>query len=422
MKNLTLCVVGLGYVGLPLAHAFAKKGHVVHGFDISQRRVDELSAGHDRTKELSDTQLKETTMTFSTDPAVMKQCDVIIVAVPTPVDEKNDPDLGPVESASIAVGKNLRKGAIVVYETTVYPGVTEDICGPILARESGMTCGKDFTLGYSPERINPGDKLHTVDKIIKIVGGQDEKTTDVLCELYGSIITAGIHRAPSIKVAEMGKAIENAQRDINIAFINEIAVLCNKIGISTKDVLTAAGTKWNFLKFTPGLVGGHCIGVDPYYLVEKARMLGMKTHVIAAGRGVNDSMGPYVAHRIVETLDGPGGKRVLVLGLTFKENIPDTRNSKSFDVIRDLAAAGCTVEAHDPSMAEADYAHWNVTKGSLQNGPYDAIAFLVPHTEYLQAGAQGMIDALSPNGVIFDLKSLLDPAVVRNAGRTYLAL
>ncbi len=419
---MTLCVVGLGYVGLPLAHAFAKKGHTVHGFDISQRRVDELSSGHDRTKELSDAQLKETTMTFSTDPKVMQECDVIIVAVPTPVDENNNPDLGPVESASITVGKNLKKGAIVVYETTVYPGVTEDICGPILERESGMECGKDFTLGYSPERINPGDKLHTVDKIVKIVGGQDEKTTDTLCDLYGSIITAGIHRAPSIKVAEMGKAIENAQRDINIAFINEIAVLCNKIGISTKDVLDAAGTKWNFLKFTPGLVGGHCIGVDPYYLVEKAKMLGMTTHVIAAGRGVNDSMGPYVAHRIIETLDGPGSKRVLVLGLTFKENIPDTRNSKSFDVIRDLKAGGCDVEAHDPSMTDEDYARLNLKAGSLSNGPYDAIAFLVPHREYLEAGSKGMIEALSPKGVVFDLKSLLDPALIRKAGRTYLAL
>ncbi len=422
MEKKTLCIIGLGYVGLPLAHAFAKKGHTVVGFDISQKRVDELTAGHDRTNELSDDQLKEVSMTFSTDPAVMKDCDVIIVAVPTPVDENNNPDLSPVENASISVGRNLKKGAIVVYESTVYPGVTEEICGAILERESGLKCGTDFTLGYSPERINPGDKLHTVDKIVKIVGGQDEKTTDALCDLYGSVITAGIHRAPSIKVAEMGKAIENAQRDINIAFINEIAILCNKIGIPTKDVLSAAGTKWNFLKFTPGLVGGHCIGVDPYYLVEKARMLDMKTHVIAAGRGVNDSMGPYVAHRVVDALTNPGTSRVLVLGMTFKENIPDTRNSKSFDVVRDLAAAGCTVEAHDPSMTDEDYERRSLVQGALEKGPYDAIVFLVPHKEYVEAGTAGMVKALKPGGVIFDLKSLLDGAAVTKAGMTYLAL
>jgi UDP-N-acetyl-D-glucosamine/UDP-N-acetyl-D-galactosamine dehydrogenase len=422
VKKTTLCVIGLGYVGLPLAHAFSKKGHLVHGFDISQRRVDELKAGHDRTRELSDEQLKEITMTYNTDPAIMKQCEIIIVAVPTPVDDNNNPDLSPVENASITIGRNISKGTIVVFESTVYPGVTEEICGAIIERESGLKCGVDFFLGYSPERINPGDKLHTVDKIIKIVGGQDQKTTDILCDLYGSIITAGIHRASSIKVAEMGKAIENAQRDINIAFINEIAMLCNKIGIPTKDVLAAAGTKWNFLKFTPGLVGGHCIGVDPYYLVEKARMLDMKTHVIAAGRGVNDSMGPYVAHRVTEALKKTNGKRVLVLGLTFKEHIPDTRNSKSFDVVRDLAAVGCDVEAHDPCMTDEDYARLNLTGGSLAKGPYDAVVFLVPHKEYLDAGTKGMIAALQKGGIIFDLKSLLDANAVAQAGATYLAL
>ncbi len=422
MKKRTVCIIGLGYVGLPLAHAFAKAGHAMLGFDISQKRIDELKAGHDRTNELSDAQLAEIDMVFSTDPAVIEKADVVIVAVPTPVDENNNPDLSPVENASITVGRHLKKGMIVCYESTVYPGVTEDICGAILERESGLVCGKDFTLGYSPERINPGDKLHTVDKIVKIVGGQDAQTTDILCELYGTIITAGIHRAPSIKVAEMGKAIENAQRDINVAFINEIAVLCNKIGIPTKDVLAAAGTKWNFLKFTPGLVGGHCIGVDPYYLVEKARMLGMKTHVIAAGRGVNDSMGPYVAHRVIEAIGDVSNKRVLVLGLTFKENIPDTRNSKSFDVLRDLRAAGCAAEAHDPSMKEDDYARLNLTGGGLGKGPYDAIVFLVPHREYLEVGTPGILASLKKGGVIFDLKSLLDGEAVRNAGATYLAL
>lgn len=422
MDARTVCIVGLGYVGLPLAYAFAKAGHTVRGYDISQRRIDELRSGVDRTRELTPEQLHSVHMTYDTDPRVMESCDVVIITVPTPVDENNNPDLSPVESASITVGQNVSKGVIVVLESTVYPGVTEEVCGTIIQRESGLVCGKDFTLGYSPERINPGDKQHTVDKIMKIVAGQDERTADILCALYGSVITAGIHRAPSIRVAEMAKAIENAQRDINIAFINEVAMLCNRIGIATADVLAAAGTKWNFLRFTPGLVGGHCIGVDPYYLVEKAHQLDMKTHVITAGRGVNDSMGPYVAHRVAEHVSDASAKRVLVLGLTFKENIPDTRNSKSFDVIRDLAAAGCAVEAHDPSLQPEDYARLQLTQGGLDKGVYDAIVLLVPHREYLEAGVAGMLQALSPKGVVYDLKSVLDGDAVRKSGAVYLSL
>ena len=423
---MNLAIVGLGYVGLPLAHAFAKIGHSVTGYDISQPRIDALKKGHDWTLELTEVQLKEVSMEFTTDPAMMEKCEVIILAIPTPVDEKNNPDLSLVESATTAVGKHLKKGMIVVYESTVYPGVTEEICGPILEKESGLKCGTDFTLGYSPERINPGDKKHTIDKIIKVVAGQDEKTTDILCDLYGSVVTAGIHRAPSIKVAEMAKAIENAQRDLNIAYVNEIAMLCTKIGIPTKAVLEAAGTKWNFLKFQPGLVGGHCIGVDPYYLVEKAKQLGMQTHVINAGRSINDGMSGFVVSEVAKHLPHRGSStregRILVLGLTFKENIPDTRNSKAGDVVRGFMKLGYQTEVHDPFLTPEEIKKLKMTSGSLESGPYDAVVFLVTHKEYTDAGTDGIIKAVKPGGVIFDLKSLLEGEMVKKNGRKYLAL
>ncbi len=422
MKTVRICIVGLGYVGLPLAHAFAKAGHDVLGYDISVPRVTELKNGHDRTLELTDEQMRAVKMTFTTDPAMMEDREVIILAIPTPVDEKNNPDLTPVEKATETVGRHLRKGMIVVYESTVYPGVTEETCGPILEKQSGLKSGKDFTLGYSPERINPGDKLHTVDKIVKIVAGQDERTADILCELYGSIVTAGIHRAPSIKVAEMAKAIENAQRDLNIAYVNEIAMLCNRIGIPTKAVLDAAGTKWNFLKFQPGLVGGHCIGVDPYYLVEKAKRLGMQTHVINAGRAINDGVAAYVVERVSVMLPKPPAKaRVLVLGLTFKENIPDTRNSKAGDVVRGFMKLGYQTEVHDAFVSPEEINKLGMTPGSLQNGPYDAVVFLVPHWQYLDAGADGMMKALKKGGILYDLKSLFADKVL-NADCTYMTL
>jgi len=420
MEKRAICVIGLGYVGLPLAHAFAKAGHTVIGYDISKRRIEELKADHDRTLELTTAQLKEVTMEFSDDPAVIKKADVIILAIPTPIDDQNNPDLTLVESASETVGKNLKKGAIVVYESTVYPGVTEDICGPILEKTSGMKCGTDFFLGYSPERINPGDKEHTVTKILKIVAGQDAQTTDALCELYGSVVKAGIHRAPSIKVAEMAKAIENAQRDINIAFVNEVAMLSRKIGISSKDVLEAAGTKWNFLKFQPGLVGGHCIGVDPFYLVEKAKQLGMTTHVITAGRAINDGMAAFIADEVADVL-GKGAARVLVLGLTFKENIPDTRNSKSHDVIAALGRKGYIVEAHDPFMSEEEITKLGMTPGSIDKGPYDGVLVLVAHKEYKDA-TKNVIGAAREGGLVYDLKFLMKPSDVTKAGRTYLSL
>ncbi len=415
-----LAIVGLGYVGLPLAHALASKGYRTVGFDSSADRIADLRDGRDRTEELTPEQLKGSTIEFTDDPAVLKQADILILALPTPVDHKNVPDLTLLAAASQTVGRNLKKGAIVVYESTVYPGVTEEFCGPILERESGLTCGKDFTLGYSPERINPGDKQHTVTKITKIVAGQDAATLDTLADLYGSMIEAGIHRAPSIKVAEMAKAIENAQRDLNIAFMNEIALLCHRLEIRTRDVLDAARTKWNFLPFTPGLVGGHCIGVDPYYLVEKARLLGMPTHVITAGRALNDSMAQKVADQVAESL-GSQDARVLVLGLTFKENVPDTRNSKSRDVVNTLLKHGYTVEVHDPFADAAELRRQNLAGGSLQVDTYDAVVLLVPHKAYLDA-LPDVVGAVKAGGLVYDLKSVLDPAAITASGRTYLAL
>ena len=400
MNTPALCIIGLGYVGLPLAHAFAKNGYSVTGFDINEGRIEELKSGHDSTGEITDADLQASAISYTTDPSTMKECDVVIVALPTPVDSNNKPDLTILESASKTIGANLKHGAIVVYESTVYPGVTEDVCGPILEQESGLKSGSDFFLGYSPERINPGDKEHTVDKIIKVVAGQDEITTDTLCDLYGSIVTAGIHRAANIKTAEMAKAIENAQRDLNIAYVNEIAMLCHKIGIDSSNVLEAAGTKWNFLPFKPGLVGGHCIGVDPYYLVEKADQLGMETHVISAGRAVNDNMAELVA-------------KEQVMGMTFKENVPDTRNSQSSKVIKALKGAGCDATGHDPHADAAEI---------FDSAPYDAIVLLVPHKEYIEMGTQAFIDATVEGAVIYDVKSILDKDAIENSGRTYLCL
>lgn len=417
----TVCIVGLGYVGLPLGHAFAKKGYDVIGFDISESRISELKNGHDRTMELTEEDLKSVNIEYGTDPALIKKADFVIVAVPTPVDDKNKPDLSFVESSAKLVGQNLKQGAIVVYEATVYPGVTEEICGPIIEKESGLKCGTDFTLGYSPERINPGDKLHTVTKIMKIVAGQDEKTTDTLVELYGSIIEAGIHRAPSIKVAEMAKAIENAQRDLNIAYVNEVAMICARLGIRSKDVMDAASTKWNFLKFQPGLVGGHCIGVDPYYLVEKADQLGMKTQVITAGRSVNDGMSGFIAWHLEQRMK-LSGARVLVLGLTFKEDVPDTRNSKVKDVVKELEAKGATVDVHDPFVNGATIEKWKMKPGSLESGPYDAILLLVPHKEYRAWPLETLLKAVKDGGAVYDLKSILDAKAVTAAGKMYLSL
>ena len=421
MDKPSICIVGLGYVGLPLAHAFAKQGYSVFGLDINSQRIEELKSGIDRTDELTTQQLQEVEIEFSDEPEIIGKGDIVILAIPTPIDEHKKPNLKPVEAASKTVGAHMKKGAIIVYESTVYPGTTEDICGPILEEVSGMTCGTDFTLGYSPERINPGDKEHTVQKIVKVVAGQDEETTDKLVELYEAVILAGVHRAPSIKVAEMAKAIENAQRDLNIAFMNEIAMLSNACGISSADVFAAAKTKWNFLPFQPGLVGGHCIGVDPYYLVEKAEMLGMNTHVIAAGRSVNDSMSDYVVEQVLNQLDDPKGARVLVLGLTFKEDVPDTRNSKAFDVVDALYDKECTVEVHDPHITADEIRDMKLIESALQ-GEYDAVLYLVPHREYKEMGTEGILKLVREGGVIYDLKSLMEKEEVEGMGRKYLAL
>jgi UDP-N-acetyl-D-glucosamine/UDP-N-acetyl-D-galactosamine dehydrogenase len=416
----TICVIGLGYVGLPLAYAFGKTGWQTYGYDISAGRIEELQKNRDSTNELTGEQLKETEIEFSADPAIIAKSNVIILAIPTPIDEENNPDLTLLRKATEAVGKHLQKGSIVVYESTVYPGVTEEICGPILEEVSGLEQGKDFKLGYSPERINPGDKEHTIDKIVKVVGGEDEETTDQLVELYGRIITAGIHRAPNIKVAEMSKAIENAQRDLNIAYMNEIARMCAALGIETSEVLKAAGTKWNFLRFTPGLVGGHCIGVDPYYLVEKGRMLGIGMPMITSARKINDGMAGYVADRVMEALRQKKNEeveerpKVLALGLTFKENIPDTRNSKAADVVRHLEQAGCEVDSHDPYVEN---------NGALkEKNTYDAILLLVPHREYVSMDAEEFAGLGKAGALLFDLRSVIDRNNVEQTGMRYLAL
>lgn len=404
--NSIICIVGLGYVGLPLAHAFAKKGYKVAGFDVNTTRIDELKSGYDQTDELTADQLATVNISYSADPAIITEADYVIVAIPTPVDEQKEPDLTILKAATKTVGANLKAGAIVIFESTVYPGVTEDSCVPILESNSGLTCGQDFWVGYSPERINPGDKTHRLESIIKIVAGQNEAVTKKLEALYGSIITAGIHIAPSIKVAEMAKAIENAQRDLNIAFVNEVAQLCGAIGISSKEVLAAAGTKWNFLPFKPGLVGGHCIGVDPYYLVAKAKQLGMETHVITAGRAINDSMSTFIAKKVLTSLVTHVGAakapRVLLLGITFKENVPDTRNSKVRDVATELMNAGCNVFAHDPYYSANQIEELGYTYGILSE-VYDAVLLLVNHKEYIALTTDEIKALLQPASILFDL-------------------
>lgn len=426
-KKPIICVVGLGYVGLPLAAAFGRTGWKTYGFDINEERIKTLKAGEDWTHELTSKDLKSTDITYSHDPSVIGKANTIVVAVPTPVDDANNPDMIPLIKASTTVGKHLAKGSVVVYESTVYPGATEEECVPILEKESGLKCGKDFTVGYSPERINPGDKEHTIDKIVKVVVGQDEKTTEWLSMVYGKIVTAGIHKAPNIKVAELAKALENTQRDINIALINEIARFCDRLGLKTKDVLEAAGTKWNFLKFYPGLVGGHCIGVDPYYLVHKAKLLGMHTEVIAAGRKMNDTMPTFIEKQITRAMAERNiatvGAKILVMGLTFKENIPDTRNSRIHDLIRKLSADGALVQCHDPELTKKQVEDLGFDYGDLKTGPYDVIVFAVPHRKYLGAiGEKDFVKALKKHGILYDLKSVFDEKIFAKAKLAYLSL
>ncbi len=427
-----VAVVGLGYVGLPLAVAFARHFKVI-GFDLNDRRVRELASGLDRTGEVTSEALKGCSARFTSDPAALREASAVIVAVPTPIDEHRNPDLSPVEGASRTVGRNLSEGTVVVYESTVYPGVTEEICLPILEAESGLRCGIGFTMGYSPERINPGDKVHTLETIKKIVSGSDAPTLDLLAELYGTVVKAGIHRAPSIKVAEAAKVIENTQRDLNIALMNELSIIFDRLGIDTLDVLEAAGTKWNFLPFRPGLVGGHCIGVDPYYLTFKAEELGCHPQVILAGRRINDEMGKHVAETCVKLLIRQGrlvnAARVGVLGFTFKENVPDLRNTRVIDVIRELREYSVEVLVHDP-LADADEVRreYGLSFASLEAlTELDALIVTVPHRAYAEQGVLALPAlharfAEPDKALLLDVKGHFSPAAVDAEGMAYWRL
>lgn len=400
-----IVVLGLGYVGLPLAVALAKHFPVT-GFDIDAARVAELQRGYDRTDEIGEDALAASTLAYVSDVAGCPTADLYIVTVPTPVDANNRPDLTILEKASATIGTMIdgARKPIVVFESTVYPGVTEDVCGPIIAAKSGLTRGSDFFLGYSPERINPGDREHTVDRITKVIAGENDAVTDTLAAVYGAVTTGGTFRAASIKAAEAAKVIENAQRDINIAFINEVTQIFSLLDISVWDVLAAANTKWNFLPFKPGLVGGHCIGVDPYYLSHRAEQLGHDPRVILAGRSTNDTMGAWVADRLSDRLDAPA--RVLVLGLTFKEDVPDLRNSKVIDVITRLREHGHAVDVHDP-RASAEQAHEEYGVGLVavpERGGYDAVLLAVAHADYVNAGANDLAGYLRDGGLFADLK------------------
>jgi UDP-N-acetyl-D-galactosamine dehydrogenase len=420
-------VIGLGYVGLPVALGFARKFDGVVGFDIHTEKVAELKRGYDRNHEVPEEVLKSTKLRMSSDPKDLDGCTFFVVAVPTPVDKNNVPDLTPVIKASEFVGKHLKKGAVVVYESTVYPGVTEDICAPILARVSGLARA-DFKLGYSPERINPGDHEHTLERIVKVVSGEDAATLDRVAKAYGTIIDAGVHRAASIKVAEAAKVIENTQRDLNIALMNELAVIFERMGIRTMDVLRAARTKWNFLPFSPGLVGGHCIGVDPYYLTTKAQELGYQPEVILAGRRINNNVASFVAQRLVKMLingDQPvKGAKVGVLGLTFKENCNDLRNSKVPGILTELKEFGIDAFIHDPVANKEEAVHeYDLHLAPLDRfEKLDALVLAVSHKQYLEMGPQKLAGMVKDGGVLVDVKSALEPGDVAGRGVRYWSL
>ena len=412
----SVAVVGLGYVGLPLAVAFARHFNVI-GFDLNAARVEELSAGTDRTGEVDSEALQASTARFTSDPAALREAGVIIVAVPTPIDEHRNPDLSPVEGASRTVGRHLSRGAVVVYESTVYPGVTEEVCVPILEAESGLRCGADFTVGYSPERINPGDKVHRLETITKIVSGMDEETLDTVAKVYELVVEAGVYRAESIQVAEAAKVIENSQRDINIAFMNELSIIFNKMGIDTQSVLKAAGTKWNFLKFYPGLVGGHCIGVDPYYLTYRAEQMGYHSQIILSGRRINDDMGKYVAENIVKNLIRADiavkHAKVAILGFTFKENCPDTRNTKVIDIVKELREYGIEPVLVDQTAdrAEAKRLYGVELQDMSAVKDVDALVIAVCHKEFEgldQAAIESFFNPTNGKKVLIDVKGILN--------------
>lgn len=426
-----LALVGLGYVGMPIAVAFSKRVKVI-GFDLNAKKIELYKNGIDPTNEVGNDAVKNCSVEFTADESKLKEARFIIVAVPTPVNDDHTPDLTPVESASEIVGRNLTKGSVVVYESTVYPGVTEDICVPILEKESGLKCGTDFKIGYSPERINPGDKVHRLETITKIVSGMDDETLDTVAKTYELVVKAGVHRAESIKVAEAAKVIENSQRDINIAFMNELSIIFNKMGIDTKSVLEAAGTKWNFLKFYPGLVGGHCIGVDPYYLTYKAEEMGYHSQIILSGRRINDDMGKYVAENTVKNLikaDVPvKNAKVAILGFTFKENCPDTRNTKIIDIYNELREYGITPVIADPE-ADSDeakrlYGIEFIDINDIKN--CDAVILAVAHEQFKNLG-QADFDKMFKSGrneekVLVDIKGLLSRKEYEKAGYKYWRL
>jgi UDP-N-acetyl-D-galactosamine dehydrogenase len=408
-----IAVVGLGYVGLPVAVAFARSGVLVIGFDVNATRVAELKSGYDRTREVEPADLAHKSLSYTDNGDALEAADFYIVTVPTPIDAARRPDLGAMLAASRSVARSLKRGDIVVYESTVYPGACEEDCLPILEAESGLTAGVDFTIGYSPERINPGDKQHRFETIMKVVAGQDARTLGIVADVYGSVVTAGIHRAPSIKVAEAAKVIENTQRDLNIAFMNELSAIFHRLDIDTADVLAAAATKWNFLNYQPGLVGGHCIGVDPYYLTYRAEKAGYHPEVILAGRRINDGMAMWVAHECVRalTLRGCTNALITVLGMTFKENVPDIRNSKVIDIITELKRFGIQVQIHDP-LALADETRHEYNVGLTETGDLkaaDAVILAVSHRTYLDEG-WGLMSRLlkGGKGTVIDVKSKLD--------------
>ncbi|MEN8108750.1 MAG: nucleotide sugar dehydrogenase [Pseudomonadota bacterium] len=417
-----VAVVGLGYVGFPLAVEFGKVRKTI-GFDLSGEKIVSYQRGVDPVGELSVDEVRlATELTVTSDPELIGQADYIIVAVPTPIDEARRPDFGPLVSASQIVGQNMKKGAIVIFESTVYPGATEEVCIPVLEQQSGLTWKDDFHIGYSPERINPGDREHTVTKITKVVSGDDDETLEKVANLYLSIITAGVHKAPSIRTAEAAKVIENTQRDLNIALMNELAIIFDKMEIDTSDVLEAAGTKWNFLPFRPGLVGGHCIGVDPYYLTYKADMLGYHPQVILSGRRINDGMGEYIAAQAVKLMINNGtqvkASKVHVLGLTFKENVPDLRNSKVIDVIRELEAFGVDVYVNDPIASPPEARHeYGVDLCAWDDLPVaDAIIMAVPHQEFLDMPLSELMMKVIDGGCFVDVKSKFDVGALQAAG------
>ncbi|MEW9899944.1 nucleotide sugar dehydrogenase [Chitinivorax sp. PXF-14] len=422
MSNI-IAVVGLGYVGLPLAVEFGRKYKTI-GYDLSESKIASYMRGIDPTGEVSKEQFNAATqLSFSSAPSAIQQADYVVIAVPTPVDDAHQPDFSPLIGASITVGSHLKRGATVVYESTVYPGATEEVCIPLLEKHSGKRWKQDFYVGYSPERVNPGDKNRTITKIVKIVSGDSNDTLNRVAELYGSIIEAGVHRASSIKVAEAAKVIENTQRDLNIALMNELAIIFNKIGIDTQDVLNAAGTKWNFLPFRPGLVGGHCIGVDPYYLTHKADLVGYHPQVILAGRRINDGMASYIAQQTVKMLIQGGvvvsGAKIILLGLTFKENCPDLRNSKVADVVKELEEFGCNVFVNDPIADASEAEHeYDIDLYSWESLPdsADAIIAAVSHHEYLTKPIDELLSKLRVGGLFVDVKSTYNASHIQEAG------